>query len=163
MLIVGLLIGWGGAKFSEWRRQGRPGSRRVHRGVEDTPDGGGARGSVRQERAAQRLTQATGRASGTRRPVTAVPVTGTGVPVTATSCGSRAAKARSGTLTVQSTPPGAAVTINGKWSGRTPLTRATPFGDYAVRVPLPGYQTRQEQVSLSADSTSAHAVRAIAA
>lgn len=23
MLIVGLLIGWGGAKFSEWRRQGR--------------------------------------------------------------------------------------------------------------------------------------------
>jgi serine/threonine protein kinase len=62
---------------------------------------------------------------------------------------------RSGSLAVRSVPSGAAVTINGKWSGRTPLTRETlPFGDYAVRVILPGYQTRQEQVSLSADSVS---------
>jgi Protein kinase domain/PEGA domain len=63
--------------------------------------------------------------------------------------------ARSGTLIVRSTPPGAAVTINGKWSGRTPLTKnALAFGDYTVRVLLPGYQTRPEQVTLSADAAS---------
>jgi hypothetical protein len=56
---------------------------------------------------------------------------------------------------VRSTPSGAGVMINGKWSGRTPLTRETlAFGDYTVRVLLPGYQTRSEQVSLSADSAS---------
>ncbi|MEO7271445.1 MAG: PEGA domain-containing protein [Vicinamibacterales bacterium] len=63
--------------------------------------------------------------------------------------------ARSGTLVVRSAPSGAGVTINGKWSGRTPLTRkALSFGDYTVRVILPGYQSKPEQVSLSADAAS---------
>ena len=152
MLIVGLLIGWGGAKFSEWRRQGR------QEAVESTE----------ASRTPPTAAEPEGRPAGTRgtaadtsdRPVppgsAAVPGPSPAreSPSPRLPAAAASSKARSGTLTVQSTPPGAAVTINGKWSGRTPLTRATPFGDYAVRVLLPGYQTRQEQVSLSADSTS---------
>jgi hypothetical protein len=60
-----------------------------------------------------------------------------------------------GKLVVQTTPPGAAVTINGKPSGRAPLTRESlAFGDYSVRVVLPGYQTRNAQVRLSAGAAS---------
>ena len=152
MLIVGLLIGWGGAKFSEWRRQGR------QEAVESTE----------ASRTPPTAAEPEGRPAGTRgtaadtsdRPVppgsaaVATPSPARESPSPRLPAAAASSKARSGTLTVQSTPPGAAVTINGKWSGRTPLTRATPFGDYAVRVLLPGYQTRQEQVSLSADSTS---------
>jgi hypothetical protein len=152
MLIVGLLIGWGGAKFSEWRRQGR------QEAVESTE----------ASRTPPTAAEPEDRPAGTRgtaadtsdRPVppgsAAVPAPPPAreSPLPRLPAAAASSKARSGTLTVQSTPPGAAVTINGKWSGRTPLTRATAFGDYAVRVLLPGYQTRQEQVSLSADSTS---------
>lgn len=150
MLIVGLLIGWGGAKFSEWRRQGR----------QDAVE------STEASRTPPTAAEPEGRPAGTRgttadtsdRPVppgtAAAPAPARESPSPRLPAAIPSSKARSGTLTVQSTPPGAAVTINGKWSGRTPLTRATPFGDYAVRVLLPGYQTRQEQVSLSADSTS---------
>ena len=87
MLIVGLLIGWGGAKFSEWRRQGR------QEAVESTE----------ASRTPPTAAEPEGRPAGTRgtaadtsdRPVppgsAAVtrPFTGTGVPVTATSGGSR--------------------------------------------------------------------------
>ena len=66
--------------------------------------------------------------------------------------------AKTGSLMVKSTPMGAAVIVNGKWSGRTPLTRdALPFGDYTVRIVLPGYVTKQERVQLSAACRVTHA------
>jgi hypothetical protein len=61
----------------------------------------------------------------------------------------------SGTLTVRSTPPGAAVTLNGRWRGRTPLTlEKLPFARYVVRVVQPGYAVEREEVALSRTDAS---------
>jgi hypothetical protein len=53
-----------------------------------------------------------------------------------------AAAAATGTMSVESRPSGAAVTINGKPSGKTPMTLdALAPGDYRVTLSLAGYQT----------------------
>jgi hypothetical protein len=63
--------------------------------------------------------------------------------------------AASGRLVVVTTPPGAAVTINGQPSGRAPLTKeGLSFGNYVVGVALPGYQPRNAQVRLSGGAAS---------
>jgi PEGA domain-containing protein len=60
-----------------------------------------------------------------------------------------------GRLVVQSTPSRAAVTIDGKWRGRTPLTLDDlPFGTYVVRVVQPGYRIAREEVRLNAANAS---------
>ena len=60
-----------------------------------------------------------------------------------------------GRLVVTSNPAKAAVTINGKWSGRTPLTiDDLKFGKYVVRVVQSGYDVAREQVTLSATAAS---------
>lgn len=63
-------------------------------------------------------------------------------PSTPATLGQRpAAAASTGTLNVESRPPGAAVTINGKPSGITPMTiDALAPGDYRVTLSLAGYQ-----------------------
>ena len=54
------------------------------------------------------------------------------------------------TLTVQSTPKNAPVTINGKWRGRTPLTlEDLPFGTYTLRIVQPGYMVARQVVTLT--------------
>jgi serine/threonine-protein kinase len=61
------------------------------------------------------------------------------------------ARATTGRLVIRSTPSGAAITVNGKWRGRTPLTMdALQFGQYAVRLVQPGYTVAREDVTLSA-------------
>jgi len=56
--------------------------------------------------------------------------------------GPRPAAASTGTMSVESRPSGAAVTINGKPSGKTPMTiDALAPGDYRVTLSLAGYQT----------------------
>jgi len=46
-----------------------------------------------------------------------------------------------GTLAVDSRPAGAAVTINGKASGSTPLTiNDLPPGEYQILLTMPGYR-----------------------
>jgi hypothetical protein len=63
--------------------------------------------------------------------------------------------AKTGRLVVQSTPSRAAVTINGKWRGRTPLTiDDLAFGSYTVRVVQPGYRIAREDVRMSAANAS---------
>jgi hypothetical protein len=63
--------------------------------------------------------------------------------------------AKVGRIVVTSTPAQAAVTVNGKWSGRTPLTlSAVAFGSYVVRVVEPGYEVEREQFTLSSASSS---------
>ena len=48
-----------------------------------------------------------------------------------------------------STPAKAGVVINGKWSGRTPLTLDdVKFGKYVVRIVQPGYEVVREQFVL---------------
>ena len=47
-------------------------------------------------------------------------------------------------------PAKAGVVINGKWSGRTPLTLDdVKFGKYLVRIVQPGYEVVREQFVLS--------------
>jgi hypothetical protein len=66
-----------------------------------------------------------------------------------------AAVARTGKVFVRSTPPGAAVTINGRWRGRTPLPLdRLPFGKYTVRVVQPGFKTAHEDITLTAEDAS---------
>ena len=137
MLLVGLLVGFGGGYFARGRQTATP-----------APAGAGASAP-----------------SATVEPVGPPAPTGNQAgnrPAAAPTAAPRAAtppapvaEARSGTLIVRSAPSGAGVTLNGKWSGRTPLTsRALAFGDYTVRVTLPGYQSKPEQVTLSADAAS---------
>jgi hypothetical protein len=57
----------------------------------------------------------------------------------------------SGRILVTSNPSSAAVTVNGRWRGRTPLTLdRMKFGPYSLRVVLPGYTVARENVTLSA-------------
>jgi len=61
-----------------------------------------------------------------------------------------------GSLHVQSEPPGARVRIDGQARGETPLALADlPFGDYEVRVERKGYDSQSRDVSLSAASPTA--------
>ena len=57
---------------------------------------------------------------------------------------------RAGRVVVTSNPAKAAVIVNGKWSGRTPLTLDdVKFGKYVVRIVQPGYEVVREQFVLS--------------
>jgi hypothetical protein len=59
--------------------------------------------------------------------------------------------ATTGRIVISSTPAKAAVVINGKWSGRTPLTvDDLKFGKYAIRIVEPGYEVARAQFTLSA-------------
>ena len=58
--------------------------------------------------------------------------------------------AKTGQIVVTSTPSKASVTIDGNWSGRTPLTLNRPFGNYVVRVVEKGYDVARQEVRLSA-------------
>jgi hypothetical protein len=63
--------------------------------------------------------------------------------------------ATSGRLVIESIPSRAGVTVNGRWSGRTPLkVEKLPFGKYAVRVVQPGYTPARQDVALSASDPS---------
>jgi hypothetical protein len=58
--------------------------------------------------------------------------------------------AATGRIVVHSTPSKAQVVINGKWTGRTPLTvDDLRFGAYVVRVIEPGYEAVREEFTLS--------------
>jgi hypothetical protein len=61
-----------------------------------------------------------------------------------------AAAPRTGQIVVTSSPSRASVTVNGVWSGRTPLTLTDrPFGTYVVRVVEPGFETELQKLQLS--------------
>ena len=56
---------------------------------------------------------------------------------------------------VKSSPAKAAVTVNGRWTGRTPLTlEDREFGEYVIRVVEPGYVVAREVFKLSAAAPS---------
>ena len=63
--------------------------------------------------------------------------------------------ATTGRLVITSSPAKAAVTINGTWKGRTPLTvDDLKFGKYVIRVVQPGYEVARKEVALSSSSPS---------
>jgi hypothetical protein len=75
----------------------------------------------------------------------------TAEPSPAPKAPASAAPTQAARLTVISTPTHAAVTVNGRWRGRTPLTLDTlRFGNYNVRVVQPGFSASNEDVVLSA-------------
>lgn len=79
------------------------------------------------------------------------PVPGDAAPAAAPSSSVPPVRPTAGSIVIRSTPSGAAVTVNGKWRGRTPLTlNALKLGPYAVRVVHPGFAVAREDVSLSA-------------
>src|SRR4029077_12320709 len=62
-----------------------------------------------------------------------------------------AANSDSARLTVISTPKRAAVAVNGRWRGRTPLTLdSLRYGSYTVKVVQPGFTPSSEDVVLTA-------------
>jgi len=62
----------------------------------------------------------------------------------------------SGSLRVETDPPGAVVTVNGETQGSSPLDLSElPFATYDVKVDLKGYEARSERVSLGEDSPRA--------
>lgn len=66
-----------------------------------------------------------------------------------------AAAATTGTIVVNSTPPGAAVTVDDKWSGRTPLTLdKLKFRSYTIRIVQQGYAVERHVVPVSAQTPS---------
>lgn len=70
-----------------------------------------------------------------------------------------AAPARNGSLVVRTTPSGARVFVNGRESGRTPLTvRDLARGTHRVRVVRDGYTTQERRVTI----TSARPARTMA-
>jgi TonB family protein len=61
-----------------------------------------------------------------------------------------------GTLRVTSKPPGAAVTIDGRPIGLTPMeVPGLPLGDHDVKLALKGYEPRSEKVTLTAEAAHA--------
>ena len=66
-----------------------------------------------------------------------------------------AATGHRGTLVVRSTPPGAAVFINNRPAGKTPLVmRSMPVGSRAVRVTLNGHAPWSRGVQVVADQST---------
>ncbi|MCB9529788.1 MAG: PEGA domain-containing protein [Myxococcales bacterium] len=56
-------------------------------------------------------------------------------------------------LTVQSTPPGGKVIIDGEAVGTAPLTRPLPAGPHTIRIELDGFDPAERQVTLAAEHT----------
>lgn len=62
--------------------------------------------------------------------------------------------ANAGTLSVNSVPPGAMVTINGQEVGTTPrVVTDLPDGEHVVRATLPSYEPTEEQVQIDEDDS----------
>lgn len=143
MLIVGLLIGYMIRDFiGERDRREAPA---VTAGVQPAaaPAGG-------QPPATDATDQAVAPSATTEpKPPAPAPV----APVTAAK--PNAAAPKTGSIIVSSTPSKAAVTVNGRWSGRTPLRlNDRPFGKYSVRVVLEGYEVARQNFALSASSAT---------
>jgi serine/threonine protein kinase len=100
--------------------------------------------------------QPSGSASAGQPPATAPSVPSDApAPALVDSPRPRADAARTGRLIVRSTPSGAAVTVNGDWKGRTPLTlNKLALDSYVVRIVAPGYDVASEKLTLSASSPS---------
>jgi hypothetical protein len=77
----------------------------------------------------------------------------TEIPVNAAAAATAPTPAgEAGRLLVRSSPSGAAVWVDGNRRGTTPAVVSNlPFGSYTIRVALPGYAPKEQQISLSAE------------
>ena len=170
-LVLGLLGGFAAGYFVGSRDRLAPSPSPSVAAAQPAPAVGGS-GDARQTRAVQRAegdrSACTGRRAG--RAVRGRAVRCRADYAARACAGSRTRRAPveaprperiAGHLVVRSTPSRAAVTVNGTWRGRTPLTLdALPFGRYVVRVVLDGFNVAREEVSLHRAGRVAHCRRA---
>jgi serine/threonine protein kinase len=166
MLIVGLLVGFGGGYFigSRDRASAPPPATASTTAPADTGSASGARqwsDHATTSSAAPASPAASAAAAAPRTPPAALPSTPPPVASEAPPAARQPAAAehrtaeRAGQLVVRSTPAHAGVVVNGTWRGRTPLTlEHLPFGHYAVRIVQPGYRAAHEEASLGPDEAS---------
>ena len=180
-LLLGLLLGFGGGYSVGWRRGAADTTTQLTQNTSQVIQGAtpsatdsarpgaslttpGTSGQSR-EFSEQPVTPATSTAARVNPP----PSTPAPVPAPAKPAPSTAAAARpkatppaaapaalaSGTIVVRSSPSRASVTVNGRWTGRTPLTLENrAFGEYTIRVVEPGYDVAREIFKLSAAAPS---------
>jgi len=153
VLIVGLLIGFGGGY---WTRDRLASTQPAAPATQTATTPSGAATSERPGQfSEQKVTPPTTTAA-------VPPVTGSpsarppSVPEErAPAAATRPPAPTRGRLVVRSTPSRAGVTINGSWRGRTPVTLDDlAFGRYAIRVVLPGYAVVREDITLNAGNAS---------
>ena len=103
-------------------------------------------------------TAAAGRAGVAAREAPSTPGAGVPRPTTPASLGKP--PAATGVLAVESLPPGASVSVNGKPSGTTPLTLSDlPPGDYRVTISMPGHRDFATTVRVVAGERARAAAR----
>jgi serine/threonine protein kinase len=159
MLMVGLLLGYVARDLVGKRAAG---DETTSSGTAaTTPSAGATPGGTGQAPPAGKewSEQAVGQAPGTQPP--APPAVAPAVPAEqpgtqpSREIPQAAPQPRTARLVVRSTPSGAGVTVNGRWSGRTPLALSDlAFGDYVVRVVADGYRVGREEFKLSAGDAS---------
>ncbi|CAN5777983.1 hypothetical protein BH18ACI5_BH18ACI5_16830 [soil metagenome] len=94
-------------------------------------------------------------ARGSSTPPPAVAESPAAEPAAAAPPAATPSAATTGPLVVRSTPSGAAVTVNGRVRGRTPLTmEKLPLRSYSVSVAQSGFASAREEVRLTAGAPS---------
>jgi hypothetical protein len=58
------------------------------------------------------------------------------------------------TISVKSTPDGAEITVDGKFSGSTPATLRLPAGDHVIRIASKGFQNWERTVTVTSGGTT---------
>jgi hypothetical protein len=180
-LLLGLLLGYGGGYFVGWRRGAADTQTQHAQNTSPAPAAGDAKatpslatpgtsGQTGREFSETAVTPA-GRSTAPNTPVNTPPPVVVPDPAPAppkpSSPNPAAAKPKptptpaaaptraTGTIVVKSSPAKAAVTVNGRWTGRTPLTLDDrEFGEYVIRVVEPGYAVAREVFKLSAAAPS---------
>jgi len=147
MLVVGLIVGAVAGYFVGARQRGTPSAASPATRLAPVPG---------QPDAPSATSPAVRTAARTTQPPAAQPAPGASpAPRATTTAGSASAVTASGVLVVRSTPRGAAVAINGRARGTTPLrVRNLAPGRHTVRVSRRGYTTEEREVVVSAGRPS---------
>jgi hypothetical protein len=152
--VLGLLIGFGIGHFMG--RQSRDAEVTPATGTSTPPPA--ATGAATPQQPGQYSEQKVSPPAATPRqqpPATAPPIPNEAPSTPARPSAAAPAAPTRGRLVVSSTPSRGAVTVNGVWRGRTPLTLdSLPFGRYVIRIVLPGYATSRHELTLSARDAS---------
>jgi hypothetical protein len=152
-VILGLLIGFGAGRYTAPGGSDAPPSTQT--AVAPAPAAGDTSGKAYSEQAVTPA-QPQQPSAQAQQPPTEPPAIPSEVPAPAgaTPAPARAA-ATSGTITINSQPSRAGVTINGVWRGRTPLKLdKLAFGSYVIRVVQPGYAVAVERMTLAPDDAA---------
>jgi hypothetical protein len=57
-------------------------------------------------------------------------------------------------ITVKSTPDGAEITVDGKFSGNAPATLRLPAGDHTIRIGSKGFQNWERTMTVTSGGTT---------